>query len=98
MAETLPETETMAPHPDSGPPTEESTGQGLPAVVIDLGKVKRKSIRQLKEGQGKILQEVDDVVGMVREELAGELEGREILPVVVLYEKRSKKKDGWLDP
>lgn len=73
--------------------TESSATESLPPVVVDLGKVKRKRIRQLKQGRGPLLDEVDHVVDTVRRNL-GDDEAKEILPVVILYRRRPKKKRG----
>lgn len=67
-----------------------------PPVVVDLGKVKRKLIRQLKLGRGELVAEVEQVVDRVRRDLGPEAEGKEILPVVVLYRKKRKKRS-WFD-
>ena len=66
--------------------------QRLPPVVIDLGKAKRKRVKELKRGGGPLLAEVDDVVDAVAEELGiDELEGVHLLPVVLVYERKEKK-------
>ena len=61
-------------------------------VVIDLGKVKRKQVKRLKRGEGKLADEVLDVLDEVVEELGDELEGASLVPVVMIYEKKPKKK------
>lgn len=60
-------------------------------IVIDLGKVKRKQVKRLKRGEGPLLEEVQQVVAGVRESLGDEAEGKELLPVVVLYRRRRKR-------
>lgn len=74
----------------------ENVTKSKPPVVVDLGKVKRKQIRQLEQGRGELVSEVDRVVESVRRELGPEAEGKEILPVVVLYRRKSKRRR-WID-
>lgn len=67
-------------------------------IVIDLGTVKRKRIKRLKRGEGPLVEEVEQVVAGVRERLGAEAEGKELVPVVVLYRrkrKRPKSLFGW---
>ncbi len=78
----------------------ESTGSEPPrapeaAIVSDLGKAKRQQIKKLKRGTGPLLDEVHHVVARVRHELGEEAAGRKLVPVVVLYERRRKKRRGW---
>lgn len=60
-------------------------------IVIDLGKVKRKQVKRLKRGEGPLVEEVQQVVAGVRERLGAEAEGKELLPVVVLYQRKRKR-------
>ncbi len=64
-------------------------------IVLDLGKVKRKQIKKLKRGTGSLLAEVHEAVATVHHELGGEAESRELVPLVLLYERKRKKKRGW---
>jgi cellobiose-specific phosphotransferase system component IIA len=61
-------------------------------VVIDLGKVKKKAVKALKQGRGPLIEEIDDVISQVRESLAEAGVGQTILPVIVLYREKPKKK------
>ena len=71
---------------------EQPENAALPPVVIDLGKVGRRRIRKLKKGRGRLVDEVHEVADLVREELGEELAGREILPVVLIYRKKRRKR------
>ncbi len=64
-------------------------------IVLDLGKVKRKRIRKLKRGTGPLLDEVYEAVAAVHDELGDEAESREVVPLVLLYERKRKKRRGW---
>lgn len=61
-------------------------------VIVDLGKVKRKRIKALKAGRGPLLDEVSETLEAVRQQLGAEAEGRELLPVVILYRPKRRKK------
>jgi hypothetical protein len=60
-------------------------------VVVDLGKEKRKTIKDLKKGEGKLMGEVTRVLEEVRAKSA-ELASKELVPVVMIYQKKAKKK------
>jgi len=71
---------------------EDPTGEvkvGRP-ILIDLGSRRRKAIKNLKRGQGKLMEEILEVVSEVRCELGEENANRELLPVIVLYRKRRR--------
>jgi hypothetical protein len=82
---------TDPPEPKEAHPTDDELPP-LPPVVVDLGKVKNKRIKQLKRGEGPLLEELDDVVAAIEEELADEIGDRAVLPVVVLYRKKEKRR------
>lgn len=56
-------------------------------VIIDLGGQKSKYIKELKDGQGKLWDEVLDVVDEVKEMLGDEANGKVLVPVIMLYER-----------
>ena len=66
-------------------------GGATAPVLVDLGKKRRKQIKQLKRGGGPLLAELADVVEQVRIELAGDLDGKILLPVVLIYEKKEAR-------
>jgi hypothetical protein len=66
--------------------------EAVTPVIVDLGKAKRKKIKQLKRGDGPLMEEVLDVLDEVANHLGEELEGKTLVPVVMIYEKKGKKK------
>ena len=64
--------------------------EGVPPVVVDLGAVKKKHLKRLRRGEGKLLPQIDEVVEVVRKELGEELEGKELVPVVLVYREKKK--------
>ena len=60
-------------------------------VVVDLGKVRRKHVKRLKRGSGKLAEEVLDVMDEVIDMLGDDLGGSTLVPIVMVYERKRKK-------
>ena len=72
-----------------------ATPEGISApIVVDLGKARRRRIRQLKKGTGPLASEVMDVVAQVKAELGQEAASREFVPVVVVYRRKPRRRGG----
>jgi hypothetical protein len=56
-------------------------------LVVDLGKVRKQQIDELRRGVGSIVEDVAEVMKIVRTNADLEREKRVFLPVVVLYER-----------
>ena len=63
-------------------------------VVVDMGKVKRKHVKRLKHGTGRLADEVLDVIDEVVDEFGDDLDGATLVPIVIIYEKKRKKSKG----
>jgi hypothetical protein len=61
----------------------------LQPIIVDAGKQKRKRIKQLKRGAGRLAEMVQEAAAHARAQLGDE--AGDILPVVVLFEKRRKR-------
>lgn len=70
----------------------EATFETLPIHVVDLGKAKRKAIKQLKKGGGELHQAVIDALSDIESTLGKDAVGKTVLPVVVIIEKKAKKR------
>lgn len=68
------------------------SSEQLPPVVIDLGKTKKKLVKALKAGEGELVNEITEAVATVISGLGSELAGKAVLPIVLVYEKKSRKK------
>lgn len=66
--------------------------EGVPPVVVDLGTVKKKHLKRLRRGEGKLLPQIDEVVEVVRNELGEELEGKELVPLILIYREKKKRR------
>ena len=60
-------------------------------IIVSLGKKKRKAIKQLKRGKGSAMTEVMDVIDQVQETLGAQAEGKILVPVVVIYQRKPRR-------
>ncbi len=67
------------------------TAESTIPIVIDLGKTRRKDVKRLKRGRGKLMDEIRQVMAEVQANLGEETEGKELVPVVILYRRRGKR-------
>lgn len=68
------------------------SSEPVPPIVIDLGKTRRRKIKDLKRGRGKLADEVQDVVARVRDDLGPSAQGKQFIPIVIIYKRKAKKK------
>lgn len=61
-------------------------------VIIDLGKQRRNALKDLKKGEGKLWDEVLDVVDEVKDMLGEDANGKVLVPVVMLYKERTGRR------
>ena len=61
-------------------------------IVIDLGKRKRKRIKQLKQGRGPLVADVDATMAELVRQMGAAAGGKEFVPVVVVFERKPKKR------
>lgn len=58
-------------------------------VIIDLGKQRRSALKDLKKGEGKLWDEIFEVVDEVKDMLGADAEGKVLVPVVMLYQEKT---------
>jgi hypothetical protein len=75
-----------------GPADAATAVTGIAPIVIDLGKEKKRRIKDLKRGQGKLMAEIAAVLNEVRASLGEEADGRQLVPVIVIYKQKKKRK------
>ena len=68
--------------------------ESLAPVLVDLGKIKGKVVRQFKEGRGELVGEVQQVLADVRQSLGPEATTKELVPIVLVYRKKRKRRSG----
>ena len=61
-------------------------------IILDIGKARKKSIRDMKRGQGKIMADLQDAMAEVTLSLGEQADGKQLVPVVLLYRKRNRRK------
>lgn len=58
-------------------------------IVINLGKQKRKDIKKLKKGEGKLLTEVKATIEEVKSKIKVDTQGQTTLvPIIILYKEK----------
>jgi|AGTN01.1.fsa_nt_gi hypothetical protein len=77
--------------PPIGENTARNVAQAVP-LVIDMGKVKRSEAKKIAKGKGVLLDHVERAVQYTEENLDAVPEGRILVPVVIVYEKKRKKR------
>ncbi len=64
-------------------------------IIIDLGKKKRRTLKSLRRGRGRLMDEVEQTVQEVRAGLSPEdAVGKELVPIVIIYKKKRKRSKG----
>jgi len=61
-------------------------------VIIDLGKQRRSALKDLKRGEGKLWDEVFEVVDEVKDILGEDADGKVLVPVVMLYQEKTSRR------
>ncbi len=70
-----------------------ATGDASVAPIIaDLGSISRKKYKRIKKGKGGAAAIIQAAIDEVRESVDLEVEGKVLVPVVLLCKKKSKKK------
>jgi hypothetical protein len=67
-------------------------------IILDLGKTKRKNIKDLKQGRGKLLGDIEDAMKEVSTSLGDQADGKHLIPVVLVYRKKAKRRRGGFFP
>jgi len=69
----------------------EATGEVTAPIIVDLGKQRSRRIKRLKKGRGKLWDEVADVLAEIQESLGEEVDGKVLVPVILVYRKKDRK-------
>ncbi len=77
-------------------PTTGAADEQIAPIVVNLGKVKRSKVKDLERGEGKLMDDVRDVMEQVRASLGAQAEGVQLVPVVIVYQKKPKRRPGLL--
>jgi hypothetical protein len=61
-------------------------------IILDLGKKKRRALRDLKRGRGRLMDDVEQALEEVNIGLGDEARGKQIVPIVIVYKRKSKRR------
>jgi len=61
-------------------------------IVLDVGKASRRNIRQMSQGCGRLSSEVQDALTDVTASLGDEAEGKQLVPVILVYRKKRRRR------
>jgi uncharacterized protein DUF6200 len=70
----------------------ESLPGTTPPIIVDLGSRKKKAIKRLKKGRGKLTAEVALAIEQIRASLPEDDKNKLIIPVLVIYREKKKRK------
>jgi hypothetical protein len=68
--------------------------EGVRPVLVDLGSVRGRTVREFKEGCGPLVDDVQQVLAEVRQNLGPEAATKELVPIVLIYRRKRKGKKG----
>lgn len=68
------------------------SGEAVVPVVIDLGKKKRKLVKRMRRGKGKLMDDVVESIEDLKE--SGEI-NKDAQPVIVVLRQKKKKQKGF---
>ncbi len=77
------------PVPGMATPAEPETEMTQP-IIVDLGRQRASRLADLKEGEGELWDEVLDVIAEVKDMLGAEADGKVLMPVIMIYERRAR--------
>ena len=60
-------------------------------IIINLGKQRRKRIKQLKRSSGVLMNEVMETVNQVNGQLGAEANGKVLVSVVLIYREKRRR-------
>jgi hypothetical protein len=64
-------------------------------VVVALGKQRKKRIRSLVRGKGRLMDEVQDVIDQVKANFHDGAEGKIFVPIVLVYRRKTRRAGLW---
>jgi hypothetical protein len=81
----------MATQSSAPTSAEEATTEMVQPIIVDLGRRRAARVKDLKAGEGELWDEVLDVVHEVKAMLGDEAQGQLLLPIIMIYEKRTAR-------
>lgn len=62
-------------------------------IVVNLGKAKRKQIKRMKKGKGRLMEEIQLTLEEFKRDQAAD--GRDVVPIVFVVREKREKARGW---
>ena len=72
--------------------TVETSTEMTQPIIIDLGKQRSRALKKLKEEEGRLWDDVLDIIDEVKELLGTDAEGKVLVPVILIYRERSRRR------
>lgn len=69
-----------------------SSDVALSPIVLLVGKQKRAAIKDLERYRGPLVDEVGQTLAEVRRELGAATNGKELVPVILIYREKSRRR------
>lgn len=64
-------------------------------IILDLGKKKKRALKDLQRGRGRLVDDVEQSLEEIRLSLGDELAGKQLVPIVIVYKRKNKKRKGF---
>jgi len=77
------------PHEKLAASAQETTVETITPIIVDSGRRSRKTVRLLKEGRGRLMEEVTDIIYDIRSTRG--TSGKELVPIVIIYREKSRR-------
>jgi len=66
----------------------------LSPIVLNVGKKKKRQVKDLKRGRGRLMDEVEQTLEDVRAGLGPQAQDTEFVPVILIFRQKPKRKRG----
>jgi hypothetical protein len=60
-------------------------------IILDVGKTNRRKLRQMEQGCGPLMGDVQDALTEVTASLGDQADGKQLIPVILVYSKRRRR-------
>jgi hypothetical protein len=68
-----------------------TASQVMTPIILSLGKKKKKQLKRLKKGKGRMMDEVLDVIEQVQANLGDQAADKILVPVVIIYRRKEPR-------
>jgi len=61
-------------------------------VILDLGRKSRKAVKKLRNGEGKLMFDVERAIEQTRSRLPDDDKGKQVIPIVIIVCRKKKRR------